>query len=278
MNTMHKLLALDCSTDTLSLAAQHGAHTAQRTLAGGAHTSAALLPQLMALLQELELPLSALDAIVVGAGPGAFTGLRAACSVAQGLALGAGLRIVPVPTLLAVAEAARAHTACTDDAPFAVLAALDARMGQVYHQPWLYQSGRWQALRAPAVDAPNVLDAPWLQGAVAAHAQPHDSAMAALTWTVAGNAQQVYPDLAAAWRTRVGDVGDVPDTAKMDGHARLRWVSVLPQAAALLRLCALDQADLTTYEAAQAHHARPLYVRDQVALTTEQRLAAGGKR
>ncbi len=122
------LLALDTSTDQLSVAVQRAdgqrfAHTG----AGGAQASATLIPAVQALLAQAGLSLSDLRAIAFGRGPGSFTGLRTACSVAQGLAWGAGVPVLPIDTLLAVAEAARSAHGATH-----VLALLDARMNEVY--------------------------------------------------------------------------------------------------------------------------------------------------
>ncbi len=122
-----KILAFDTSTEALSAAVQNGSQIWQHSGAGGALSSASLIPALQALMQQAGLAFAQLDAIAFGSGPGSFTGLRTACSVAQGLGFGAGVKLLPVPTLLAVAELARhAHGAQQ------VVAAMDARMGELY--------------------------------------------------------------------------------------------------------------------------------------------------
>ena len=91
----------------------------------------------MTLLAQANLTLTDLDAIVFGRGPGSFTGLRTACSVAQGLAFGAGgLQVLPLDTLLAVAEEARLRSGATH-----IHAILDARMGEVYAARYNYNDG-----------------------------------------------------------------------------------------------------------------------------------------
>jgi tRNA threonylcarbamoyladenosine biosynthesis protein TsaB len=137
-----KLLAFDTSSETMFIAVTDGIQTWQHTAEGGAKTSAALIPAIMALLKEANLTLQQLDAIVFGRGPGSFTGLRTACSVAQGLAFGAGgISVLPIDTLLAVAEEAR----FTSDS-FQIQAVLDARMGEVYAASYAYKEGIWDAI------------------------------------------------------------------------------------------------------------------------------------
>jgi tRNA threonylcarbamoyladenosine biosynthesis protein TsaB len=134
-----KLLAFDTSTETMFIALTDGTQTWQHTAEGGAKTSSALIPAIMALLNEANLTLQQLDAIVFGRGPGSFTGLRTACSVAQGLAFGAGdVQVLPVDTLLAVAEEARFSSGSTH-----IQAVLDARMGEVYAASYVYKDNVW---------------------------------------------------------------------------------------------------------------------------------------
>ena len=104
-------LAFDTSTDVLSLGLSARGQTTLRTLAGGAQASAQLIPQVLDLLAQASLGLADLQAIVFGRGPGSFTGLRTACAVAQGLAFGANVPVLPIDTLLAVAEDARLRSA-----------------------------------------------------------------------------------------------------------------------------------------------------------------------
>jgi tRNA threonylcarbamoyladenosine biosynthesis protein TsaB len=128
-----KLLAFDTSTDTMSIAVQHGAQVFTHTGAGGAQASAALIPAIQALMAQGGLQFSQLDAIAFGRGPGSFTGLRTACSVAQGLAFAAGVKVLPVDTLHALAQ--EAHS--LSNAP-RICAALDARMGEMYYAYYLF--------------------------------------------------------------------------------------------------------------------------------------------
>jgi tRNA threonylcarbamoyladenosine biosynthesis protein TsaB len=117
-----KLLALDTSTEACSAALWLDGETLERFALGREHAGR-ILPMVEELLAEAGLGLSALDAIAFGRGPGSFTGLRITAGIVQGLAFGADLPVVPVSTLAALAQG-------TDSAR--VLAALDARMHQVY--------------------------------------------------------------------------------------------------------------------------------------------------
>ncbi|MBH1986782.1 MAG: tRNA (adenosine(37)-N6)-threonylcarbamoyltransferase complex dimerization subunit type 1 TsaB [Burkholderiales bacterium] len=131
------LLALDTATERLHLALSTGqgevARVSALDLPGGAQASAQLLPGLLQLLGQAGLTWADVSAIAFGAGPGAFTGLRTACSVTQGLAMGLNVPVILVDTLMAVAEDARQQAAPDELTDGDVLWVLqDARMGELY--------------------------------------------------------------------------------------------------------------------------------------------------
>jgi tRNA threonylcarbamoyladenosine biosynthesis protein TsaB len=220
------LLAFDTSTEFLSVAVHSGAAgTLGHDAPGGAQASSTLIPAILQLLDRAGLAVDALDAIVFGRGPGSFTGLRTACSVAQGLGFGSGVPVLGIDTLLAVAEEARACHGTER-----VLAVLDARMDEVYFAAYEYGGGHWQPRGGVQLGRPEEVTVP-------------------AGWTLAGNAFSAYAARLPA------------------GAAR---VEALPTAAALLRLA---PALIAAGQAAPAACAAPLYVRDKVAQTTEERAA-----
>jgi tRNA threonylcarbamoyladenosine biosynthesis protein TsaB len=179
-----KLLALDTSTEYCSAALWlDGTVMAEGVQAGQRH-SELLLPMIDALLRRAKLRLAELDAIAFGEGPGSFTGLRIACGVAQGLAFGAGLPVVGVGTLLALAEASGAQAAAC---------CLDARMKEVYFAAYRRDADAWTSVHAPGLYAP--ADLPALPPG---------------PWVGCGNGYAVYADaLAPAWRARLRSVAAV---------------------------------------------------------------------
>ncbi|MET4578386.1 tRNA (adenosine(37)-N6)-threonylcarbamoyltransferase complex dimerization subunit type 1 TsaB [Ottowia thiooxydans] len=232
-----KLLAFDTSTELLSIAVRHGHREWVHSGAGGAQSSAALIPCVLDLLAQAGLGTGDLDAIVFGRGPGSFTGLRTACSVAQGLAFGArqglgtGVPVLPVDTLLAVAEAARMESGATR-----VLALLDARMGEVYSAAYCWEGTAWACATEIGVGKPEQLALP-----------------AGQHWVLAGNIWAAYGDRLSA------------------PLMNLTRIEVVPNAPALLSLA---PALLAAGQGVSADQALPLYIRDKVAQTTAERAAA----
>lgn len=232
---MHRLLALDSSTEQLAVAACAGQRQWSRAVAGGAQASARMLPLALEGLAACGIDVQQLDAVAFGAGPGAFTGLRCACAVAQGLAFGAGIPVIAVDSLMQVAEDAHHASGLGGAEPLWV--AMDARMDEVYAAAYRRDGVRWQVVAAPALYTLDALAARW-------RAQPPGA--------VAGSALQAFAD-----RLPFGSARTQP--------------SVHDRAAALLRLALQLQADGAGVAAAQA---APLYLRDKVALTTAERQAA----
>ena len=231
-----KLLAFDTSTELISIAVTRPVDGVARvwshTGAGGAQASSGLIPAIETLMAEAGLTFEELDAIAFGRGPGSFTGLRTACAVAQGLGFGAGVPLLPVDTLLAVAEEARAQQA--PQAPsLRVLALLDARMDELYAAPYDYADGRWQQRSDFRLCKPEQVNA-----------QDMDA--------LAGNVFAEYGE-------------------RLPVSAALPCWQALPTAAAMLRLA---PALLVEGNAVPAELALPRYIRDKVALTTEERAAA----
>jgi len=255
------LLALDTSTEWMSLAVQRAGVAQPWThhAPGAALTSTQLIPQIQALMARAELRFEALDAIVLGIGPGSFTGLRSACAVAQGLAFASGVPVLPVDTLLAVAEDARWQGAAKE--VFQVTALLDARMDELYAASYLFQSGQWTTIQACSLIRPEELarfcgldrtpDASQAAPTNPASRRWAAGARTTATTVLAGNVFTVY-------------------AARLPDMQALR-VSALPTATALLRLA---PALLAAGAAVPAAQALPTYVRDKVAQTTQERVAA----
>ena len=235
-------LAFDTSTDVMSVALTDGVRVWQHTGPGGAKASTTLIPTILSLLSEASLALGDLQAIAFGRGPGSFTGLRTACAVAQGLAFGAnhgaGIPVLPIDTLMALAEEARLqqlathtssqHTTVRHTTGQHITALLDARMDEMYVQRFACHQGLLSPLGDGELIRPEnlVADPETLYG---------------------GNVFEVYR-------------GRLPDG--------LNSLHCLPTATAMLRLAPRLAASGQCVPAALA---LPLYVRDKVALTTAER-------
>jgi tRNA threonylcarbamoyladenosine biosynthesis protein TsaB len=237
-----RLLALDTATEAMSLALVTPDGVVARDRPGGAAASASLVPALLALLDEAACDLGVLDAIAYGCGPGAFTGLRTACAVAQGLAYGAGKPVLAVDSLMLVAESVR-ELALAQGAR-TVWVAQDARMDEVYAAAYTWQggsAGRWQTRVAPALYGAEALNTRWCEPAT-------DPASAAVGSAFAVLGERLRPP-----------AGPRLDVARGVGRAR-----------ALATLAIAAWSDAALRDAAEA---LPVYLRDKVARTTTEREA-----
>jgi tRNA threonylcarbamoyladenosine biosynthesis protein TsaB len=223
------ILALDTSTEWCSVALWLDGRLLSRDERAGQRHSELLLPMIDAVLVEAGLALTDLDGLAFGAGPGSFTGLRIACGVTQGLAFGAGLQVVPVGTLEALAEASAAPR---------VVAALDARMEEIYHAAYVREGAGWREVHPPCLCAPAA--APALENG---------------EWTGCGNGFAVQ---GGALRERYA------------GQLREVRGDLQPHARHMLRIAAERFAQGGGLDPAQA---APLYVRDKVALSVAERAA-----
>lgn len=158
-----KLLALECATDHFSAALWQDGACLTRTAPGAREHARLLLPYVDELLAEAGLPMSGLDGIAYGRGPGSFTGLRIAAAAAQGLAFGADLPLAPVSTLLALAQGAWRTRGASR-----VLPALDARMQAIYYSAVERQAGGWQVMLPEQVCDPAQVSVPAGEGWFAA--------------------------------------------------------------------------------------------------------------
>jgi tRNA threonylcarbamoyladenosine biosynthesis protein TsaB len=144
---MPTILALETSTELASVALLRGEQAYAREASGVQTHSQTVLPMVQSLLAQAGITLAQCDAIAFGAGPGSFTGVRTACGVAQGLAFGADLPVIPIVTLQAMAQAC--HDMC---GAFDVLALLDARMEEIYWARYHF-SGGWSTVVEPTLSS-----------------------------------------------------------------------------------------------------------------------------
>lgn len=232
-------VAIETATEWCSVALWSDAGIVSLERRAGNRQGEFVLPMLAQLFGQTGLGMRDLDAIAFGAGPGAFTGLRIACAVAQGLALARGLPVIGISTLEATAEESGATRA---------LVALDARMHEVYYAAFekrvADRKASWHAVLPAACVAPDEVEIP-----------PGDG------WLGCGSGFSVYRD-------RIGP--------RLQGVLARVAADVRPSAVAVARLAA---PRLAAGEGVDAALATPHYIRDKVALTTaEQGKTEQGKR
>jgi tRNA threonylcarbamoyladenosine biosynthesis protein TsaB len=190
------LLAFDTSTERLAVALDGPGGGWFVEAAGGAEASRSLLPQSQALLRQAGLDWAELSAVAFGRGPGAFTGLRTSCAVAQGLACGLGCVVLPVDSLLIVAEDAR--QAAGERGPFDIGVVMDARMGEAYAARYRFTPGAagditaagWQASEPPCLCDPGPLRERWALHPPQCIAGSGLLAFGSLPWASLGSALQ----------------------------------------------------------------------------------------
>jgi tRNA threonylcarbamoyladenosine biosynthesis protein TsaB len=220
-----KILALDTATEACSVALGIGDRTLERYLELDRGHAEQILPMVDAVLAEGGLALAQLDAIAFGRGPGGFTGVRLAASVAQGLAFGADVGVVPVSDLAAVAQ----RVVQLDDGVARVLVVNDARMREVYWAEYVVDG-------APRLTGEERVNAP---GDVVVAPGPG-------RWVAAGRGLAAWPELAGRCRA---------------AGASIR-ADLLPRASEVL---ALARPQVAAGKILAPEAALPVYVRDRVA-------------
>ncbi|MDG1643984.1 tRNA (adenosine(37)-N6)-threonylcarbamoyltransferase complex dimerization subunit type 1 TsaB [Klebsiella huaxiensis] len=222
-----QILAIDTATEACSAALWNdGTLSAHFEICPREHTQR-ILPLVQDVLNESGIMLTELDALAFGRGPGSFTGVRIGIGIAQGLALGAELPMIGVSTLATMAQGAWRKTGATR-----VLAAIDARMGEVYWAEYQRdEQGVWHGEESEAVLKPEV---------VSERLQQLEG-----QWATVGTGWQAWPDMA-------NDSG----LTLTDGEIQL------PEAQDMLPLaCHL----LTVGKTVAVEHAEPVYLRNEVA-------------
>ncbi|TWH09941.1 MULTISPECIES: tRNA (adenosine(37)-N6)-threonylcarbamoyltransferase complex dimerization subunit type 1 TsaB [Pseudoxanthomonas] len=233
-----KLLAFETATEACSVALYLDGEVRERFGVVPRRHAELALPWAQELLAEAGIARAQLDAIAVGRGPGAFTGVRLAIALAQGIALALERPLVPVSTLQVLAAGAAA------DGPDRILAAIDARMGEVYVGAYEREGGRLRALDREQVLAPEAVRLPVASGAWQGVGTGFAAADGLLAQRLAGEMVAVDP-------------------------------AALPRAAVLARLAA---SACEAGEAVPAERVEPAYLRDNVALTLAEQQALRASR
>ncbi len=223
------ILAVETSGDFCSVALWRDGKIDECEKLAGQRQSGLLIDMVHELLRDCDMPLAELDGVAYGAGPGAFTGLRVACGVVQGLAMGIGKPVVGIGTLLALAQSQPPGVE-------RVVCCIDARMNEVYHAAYEKCGSAWTVVQEPGVYAPGAAPLP-----------PEGE------WQGCGNGYAVYADvLRARYAGRLGGIDD-------GAHPHAREVAIL------------SAPILAAGGGCAAESAAPIYIRDKVALKTNER-------
>jgi len=243
---LKRILAIDTSSAWCSVALSAGntpEHVVERHELLGPSASQHLLPWITDLLKQEGITLRDLDAIAVGIGPGAFTGVRLGVAVVQGLALAANLPIAPVASLDAIAASAIDHRLlqAMNASKYEFTVAIDARMGEVY---WANYS-----VRKSAQAASDITVLPERIGAIQL-SKPEDVHIG-MSQCVFGSAVEQYP----AYFEQCMSSSHMDGTLGVSARGVLRCAQAI---AVNQQLITVDQLE-------------PLYVRNKVALTSAER-------
>lgn len=236
-----RILALDTATEACSAALWIDGEISERFEIRPREHTQRILPMVDSLLAQAGIGLEQLDALAYGRGPGSFTGVRIGIGIAQGLALGAGLPMIGISTLAALAQGAWRRSGVNR-----VLCAIDARMGEVYWARYVRdEHGVWQGGDSEKVAKPEqlALEALGLENTVLENTVLQTNGIEG-RWATAGTGWQTYPGLIAS-----------PALTLIDGQ------TLLPSAADMLPLAVLN---LTEGKAQAVELQTPTYLRNEV--------------
>lgn len=229
------ILALDTATEACSVALLYqGEVTHKFEINPRGHTQR-ILPLVDELLQQSGIALQQLDALAFGRGPGSFTGVRIGCGIAQGLAFGAELPVLPISNLVAMAQAAH-----TKSGAIQVLPAIDARMSEIYFSQLkaeiIHVNGDslidWQPVIEEQVISPELAK----ERLVAQNLQSD--------WLTVGTGWETYPELFTVSAHLQQSTIQLPDAQYMLHPALLSWYN---------------------QQAISAEQIEPVYLRNKVA-------------
>lgn len=222
-----KLLAIDTSTDACSAALYFDGTVLSRYQHAPRQHAELILAMIQSMLDDSGIQLKHLDAMAFGRGPGAFTGLRVAAGVTQGIAFAVELPVVPVSTLATLAQQAWSQQEQTN-----VLAGLDARLGEVYWGQYRLDNGIMRLHGSEQVCRPETVPIP-----------------DADSWYGAGSAWAAYPQEFAA---------------RLGNRCVAQEADMLPNARYMLDLAL---SDFRNGYCCSADQAVPVYLRDKVTNT-----------
>lgn len=237
------ILSLETSTEIASVSLFTPDALLSVELQGVQTHSFGIIPAIQSLLNQAQIELAQCDAIAFGCGPGAFTGVRTACGVVQGLAFGLDIPVVPIVSLLAMAQAEYADDQNNTD----FLCVLDARMAEVYWAHYRYADNAWLEVSAPQLSTIDV-SIEYVQK---------------FTQSI-----QNTPQLTVTFV-----LGNGVDASSFKNGERIQWKMPKAHEVAQLGLVEFKNNRFT-----QAQNAQPLYLRNKVALTSLERAQENSKK